>query len=83
MILGQSLISFIYEPAKVNRGYTDRVLYLNLSKKDIKIKEVPPKIKDTLIGGRGYGLWYLWQATKSDTKWNDPENELVFCTGPL
>ncbi|MDD4896484.1 MAG: aldehyde ferredoxin oxidoreductase C-terminal domain-containing protein, partial [Atribacterota bacterium] len=30
-----------------------------------------------------YGLWYLWQAVKSETRWNDPENELIFCTGPL
>ncbi len=80
---GQTIISFQYQPAKIVRGYTDKVLYLNLSSREIKIKEVPPKIKEVLTGGRGYGLWYLWQATKPDTKWNDPENELIFCTGPL
>lgn len=80
---GQTIISFKYEPVQVNAGYTDRVLHLNLSNKKVTIKEVPPKIKEVLTGGRGYGLWYLWQATRPDTKWNDPENELVFCTGPL
>ncbi len=83
MLDSQTIISFSYQPAKVNRGYTDRVLYLNLSKKEIKIKEVPPKIKEVLTGGRGYGLWFLWWAVKPETKWNDPENELIFCTGPL
>ncbi|MDD3632003.1 MAG: aldehyde ferredoxin oxidoreductase N-terminal domain-containing protein, partial [Atribacterota bacterium] len=83
MFGGQTIISFKYEPVQVNAGYTDRVLHLNLSNKEVTIKEVPPKIKEVLTGGRGYGLWYLWQATRPDTKWNDPENELVFCTGPL
>ena len=83
MFGGQTIISFKYEPVQVNAGYTDRVLHLNLSNKKVTIKEVPPKIKEVLTGGRGYGLWYLWQATRPDTKWNDPENELVFCTGPL
>jgi aldehyde:ferredoxin oxidoreductase len=83
MFGGQTIISFKYEPVQVNAGYTDRVLHLNLSSKKVTIKEVPPKIKKVLTGGRGYGLWYLWQATRPDTKWNDPENELVFCTGPL
>jgi aldehyde:ferredoxin oxidoreductase len=83
MFGGQTIISFKYEPVQVNAGYTDRVLHLNLSNKKVTIKDVPPKIKEVLTGGRGYGLWYLWQATRPDTKWNDPENELVFCTGPL
>ncbi|KUK86370.1 MAG: Putative aldehyde ferredoxin oxidoreductase, partial [candidate division TA06 bacterium 34_109] len=49
----------------------------------VKVKDVPPKVKEVLTGGRGYGLWYLWQAVKPETRWNDPENELIFCTGPL
>jgi aldehyde:ferredoxin oxidoreductase len=83
MLESHTIKLFSYQPAKVNRGYTDRVLHLNLSKREIKVKEVPPKIKEVLTGGRGYGLWYLWQAVKSNTRWNDPENELIFCTGPL
>ncbi len=77
------LMSTQYQPAKVNKGYTDKVLYLNLSDKKAKIKTVPAKVKEVLTGGRGYGLWYLWQAVKPETKWDDPENELVFCTGPI
>ena len=83
MLEGHTIKLFSYQPAKVNRGYTDRILYVNLSNREIEVKEVPPKIKEVLTGGRGYGLWYLWQAVKSETRWNDPENELIFCTGPL
>jgi aldehyde:ferredoxin oxidoreductase len=77
------LFSTQYQPASINKGYTDKVLHLNLSRKEVKIKDVPAKVKEVLTGGRGYGLWYLWQAVKPETKWNDPENELVFCTGPI
>jgi aldehyde:ferredoxin oxidoreductase len=83
MLEGQTILSLKYQPAEIKAGYTDKVLHLDLSNKKATIKEVPPKIKEVLTGGRGYGLWYLWQATSSETKWNDPENELVFCTGPL
>jgi aldehyde:ferredoxin oxidoreductase len=79
----QVLFSTQYQPASINKGYTDKVLYLNLSRKEVKIKDVPAKVKEVLTGGRGYGLWYLWQAVKPETKWDDPENELVFCTGPI
>ena len=79
----QQVMSFQYQPAQVKKGYTDKVLHINLSSKKYHIKTVDPKIKDTLVGGRGYGLWYLWQAVSPETKWNDPENELIFCTGPI
>ncbi|KQC06621.1 MAG: aldehyde:ferredoxin oxidoreductase, partial [Candidatus Cloacimonas sp. SDB] len=79
----QVLLSTQYQPASTIKGYTDKVLYLNLSSKEVKIKNVPAKVKEVLTGGRGYGLWYLWKAVKPETKWDDPENELVFCTGPI
>ncbi len=28
-------------------------------------------------------MWFLWQATKAETKWDDPENELIFTGGPV
>ena len=83
MLQDETIMSFQYQPAKIDRGYTGKVLHLDLSNRKVKIKEVPPEVKEVLTGGRGYGLWYLWKAVNSVTKWNDPENELVFCTGPL
>jgi len=77
------LMSTHYQPVRVSKGYTDQVLYLNLSENEVRIKDVPAKVKEVLTGGRGYGLWYLWEAVNPETKWNDPENELVFCTGPI
>jgi len=72
-----------YEFTPLDRGYTDKTLYINLSDTTIKVKTVPPKMKEKFIGGKGYGLRYLWDATKPDTKWNDPENEINIFSGPI
>ncbi|GAG73468.1 unnamed protein product [marine sediment metagenome] len=77
------LVSFEFEPGKVEKGYTDRRLYINLSENKIEEKPIDLQVKETFTGGRGYGIWYLWDAVSSNTKWNDPENEIIFCTGPI
>jgi len=40
-------------------------------------------MKEVFIGGRGFGLYYLWHAITPGTKWNDPENDIVISPGPL
>ena len=40
-------------------------------------------MKDTFTGGKGFCLWLLWNAIKPETKWDDPENELVIAGGPI
>jgi len=77
------LKAWSYQWKPLERGYTDKILYLNLSNNEIKEKEVPPLMKQKFIGGRGYGLKLLWDATKPDTKWNDPENEINIASGPI
>lgn len=77
------LASFEFEPGGVNRGYTDRALYVNLSENRIESKSIHKEVKNRFTGGRGYGLWYLWNAVSGNTKWSDPENEIIMCTGPI
>ncbi|MBP7850420.1 MAG: hypothetical protein KA053_09100 [Lentimicrobiaceae bacterium] len=72
-----------YEITPLYRGYTDKILYINLSDKVIRAKDVPAQMKEKFIGGRGYGLRLLWDATTPETKWNDPENELIISGGPI
>ena len=55
----------------------DKTLHINLTDNQIKIKDVPLEMKEKFIGGKGYGLRYLWDATTPETKWNDPENEII------
>ena len=40
-------------------------------------------MKEIFIGGRGFGLWLLWNAVHDDTQWDDPENEINIASGPL
>jgi len=72
-----------YDWTALEKGYTDKILYVNLSGNEIKEKQVPQEMKEKFIGGRGYGLKLLWDATKPTTKWDDPENEVNIASGPI
>ncbi len=77
------LTEFTYELGTVEWGYTGRTLYVNLSTNTIASKPVTQQMKDIFIGGRGFGLKLLWDAVTPDTRWDDPENEIVISCGPL
>ena len=72
---------YVWTP--LSRGYTDKILYINVGTADIKEKDVPALMKEKFIGGKGYGLRLLWDATKPETKWDDPENEIIISSGPI
>lgn len=72
-----------YNKKELYRGYTDKILYINVGTAEVKEKEVPPVMKEKFIGGKGYGLRLLWDATTPETKWNDPENEIIISPGPV
>lgn len=77
------LATYTFVPGRVHAGYTDRRLYINLSTNLIEERIIEPMVKEKFTGGRGYGMYYLWQAVKPTTRWDDPENELIFTAGPL
>jgi aldehyde:ferredoxin oxidoreductase len=77
------LAEFGYDLVNVDRGYTNRTLYVNLSDNTIASKPVTDIMKDVFIGGRGFGLWLLWHGIGDDTQWDDPENEIVISSGPI
>ena len=72
-----------YQKTPLFRGYTDKILYINLGNNEVVEKDVPPVMKEKFIGGKGYGLRLLWDATTPETKWNDPENEIIIAPGPV
>ncbi len=72
-----------YDRTPLVKGYTDKILYIDVASLEYRIKDVPPLMKEKFIGGRGYGLRLLWDATRPETKWNDPENEIVISSGPI
>ena len=77
------LKQFDYDITPLDKGYSDKTVYINLTDNEVKIKDVPALMKEKFIGGKGYGLKYLWDATTPETKWNDPENEIIISGGPI
>ena len=77
------LKSWDYTWTPLNKGYTDKTLYINVGTTAIKEKDVPLVMKEKFIGGKGYGLRLLWDATRPETKWDDPENEIIISSGPI
>ena len=78
-------VEFKYEPRKLEKGYNNRTLHVDLSNMKITSKPVSETMKETFIGGRGFDLWLLWNALPKNriVRWNDPENEVCLACGPL
>lgn len=73
--------SYVWHP--IERGYNNRTLYVNVGTLEIKEKPVSQQMKEKFVGGKGFGLRLLWDATTPTTKWNDPENEIIISPGPI
>jgi aldehyde:ferredoxin oxidoreductase len=72
-----------FTPSLPERGYNNRSLHVDLSTLEVTEKPVTQQMKDIFIGGRGFGLWHLWNAVTPKTRWNDPENEIIISPGPV
>jgi aldehyde:ferredoxin oxidoreductase len=74
---------YSYQQGEIYRGYNNRTLYIDISHNKFKEKPVSEEMKEKFIGGKGFGLRLLWDGTKPETKWNDPENEIIISPGPI
>ncbi|HAM98065.1 MAG TPA: aldehyde:ferredoxin oxidoreductase [Marinilabiliales bacterium] len=72
---------YVWKP--IDKGYNNRTLYVNLDNNRIEEKPVTQWMKDKFIGGKGFGLKLLWDGTRPDTRWNDPDNEIIISPGPV
>ena len=79
MVLKETVIA----PKPIKRGYAMRKLYINVGTKEVKEKPVSEDMKKRFVGGKGFGLKLLWDATKPGTRWNDAENEINIAMGPV
>ena len=78
-----TIASIAYKPARVERGYTDRVLRVNLSDRSMAVEEIPPEVRAFFLGGRGYCLWLVHQGTNAETVYDSPGNVLALAGGPF
>ena len=79
------IAEFSYSLSKVERGYNNRTLHIDLSNLRISSKPVSQDMKEKFTGGRGFNLWLLWNALPKNriAQWDDPENEVCIACGPL
>jgi len=64
-------------------GYAGRYLRADLSSGKITIHELEKELPRYYIGGVGFCAKILWDEVGPDTKPLNPDNVLVFATGPL
>lgn len=77
------LAEYNYDLQPVVRGYAGRTLTIDLTANTFTSAPVTEQMKQSFTGGRGFCLWMLWNAVNANTKWDDPENALVFASGPI
>ena len=77
------IAEYTYEPSEIVKGYNGRTLYINVGTNEFKEKPVTQGMKDNFIGGKGFDLYYLWNAVEDDTDPLGPDNEIVMSPGPL
>lgn len=64
-------------------GYAGKILKVNLSSGTINTEPLDPELAHQFIGGRGLGAKLLWDRLAPGTDPFNPENPLMFLTGPL
>ena len=71
------------EEAPMAGGYTGKILWVDLSKEEVTIKDLDMGMARKYIGGVGFAAKLLWDETNAETEPLSAENPLIFMTGPL
>lgn len=72
-----------YVRSEIDKGYTHRLLEIDLSSKKITITKIPDKTREMFVGGRGYCLKLVYDGTSANTRYDSPENVLALAGGPF
>jgi aldehyde:ferredoxin oxidoreductase len=60
-----------------------KLLRVNLSTGSIREEDIPSETLVNFIGGRGFGVRYLYDELQPGTDPLGPDNKLIFSIGPL
>ena len=63
--------------------YRNCVLRVDLTRRTAEVETVPPEICEHFIGGRGFGIAYLFKEQPAHEDPFGEENRLMFLAGPL
>jgi len=63
--------------------YRNGALRVDLTRRTAEVETVPPEICEPFIGGRGFGIAYLFKEQPPHADPFEEENRLMFLAGPL
>ncbi len=78
-----SVKSHPYSRPAIHEGYAGQSLHIDIGTGAVDVKPVDERMKEVFIGGKGFDLWLMWQATGEQTRWDSPENAVCVSSGPL
>lgn len=67
----------------IPNGYIGKILRIDLSNKRIWTKDLDEATLKKWVGGVGLGAKYLFEEVPPGIEWSDPENRLIWTSGPL
>jgi len=65
------------------KGFFNKLLRVNLTKKSIEIEPIPDEILKSYLGGKGLGSYLLFKENPARVDSFSPKNCLIFTSGPL
>jgi len=64
-------------------GYAGRILRVDLSGGRTVSQSQEPALARKFLGGTGFGAYVLWEEVPAGVEWADPQNRIIFASGPL
>jgi len=64
-------------------GYAGKILRVDLTESKTWTEELDLPTVEKWVGGVGLGAKYLYQEVPPGVEWSDPQNRLIWTTGPL
>ncbi len=65
------------------KGYAGRIAWMDLTNGAVRVQELEEALAKKYLGGKGLGAYLLYSHLRPHTDPYDPENILIFITGPL
>ncbi|MCG8617692.1 MAG: hypothetical protein MI802_15845 [Desulfobacterales bacterium] len=65
------------------KGYLGKMARIDLSSSAVSVEELSDDFIRKWVGGQGFGSKILWDEVPADVAWDDPENRMVWTSGPL
>ena len=64
-------------------GYAGKILRVDLTNERVSEETLDEATLRKWVGGAGFGAKYLYEEVPPGVEWSDPQNRLIFATGPL